>query len=355
MTQYIGGIKMTLSSEIDRCSPIQESNYSSGEEVTRTARRMAPTDFMLKIENFSLVYKAMENYLSSSFEAGGYKWRLSVHFNCNKNSGEGRTGGEGSYISVYLVFAEPDVLENGLAIDVNFKFFVYDQIQKNFIVFEDTTVQTKKFHKLKRAHGILNMMPVHEFCNASTSRYLVNDSCIFGVELFVIKNMTSKAVCLSNVQMPKNDYCIMRAHIWKIDNFSKRKNKVYYSNSFMAGERKWRLLLHPRWDKKCLAVGVELADTSSLFGLDKWLKRSYYHQKLYAMFGLVVHDQFGVSDVNTNFGKACWGVFSGATTCKVNKKFMDLTELHDTSKGFLLNDALTIGVEIHHIYYDREI
>lgn len=52
---------------------------------------------------------------------------------------------------------------------------------------------------------------------------------------------------------------------------------------------------------------------------------------------------------------AGWGVFSGATTCKVNKKFMDLTELHDTSKSFLLNDALTIGVEIHHIYYDREI
>ncbi|KAL8146232.1 hypothetical protein AgCh_004104 [Apium graveolens] len=286
MTQYIGGIKMTLSSEIDRCSPIQESNYSSGEEVTRTARRMAPTDFMLKIENFSLVYKAMENYLSSSFEAGGYKWRLSVHFNCNKNSGEGRTGGEGSYISVYLVFAEPDVLENGLAIDVNFKFFVYDQIQKNFIVFEDATVQTKKFHKLKRAHGILNMMPVHEFCNASTS---------------------------------------------------------------------WRLLLHPRWDKKCLAVGVELADTTSLFGLDKWLKRSYYHQKLYTMFVLAVYDQFGVSDVNTNFVKACWGVFSGATTCKVNKNFMDLTELHDSSKGFLVNDALTIGAEIHHIYYDIEI
>ncbi|KAL8146252.1 hypothetical protein AgCh_004122 [Apium graveolens] len=282
VTQYIGGIMMTLSSQIDtRCSPIQES-----EEVTRTARRMAPTDFMLKIENFSLVYKAMENYLSSSFEAGGYKWRLSVHFNCNKNSGEGRTGGEGSYISVYLVFAEPDVLENGLAIDVNFKFFVYDQIQKNFIVFEDATVQTKKFHKLKRAHGILNMMPVHEFCNASTS---------------------------------------------------------------------WRLLLHPRWDKKCLAVGVELADTTSLFGLDKWLKRSYYHQKLYTMFVLAVYDQFGVSDVNTNFVKACWGVFSGATTCKVNKNFMDLTELHDSSKGFLVNDALTIGAEIHHIYYDIEI
>lgn len=38
------------------------------------------------------------------------------------------------------MFAEPDILENGLAIDVNFKFFVYDYIQKNFLVFECTFV-----------------------------------------------------------------------------------------------------------------------------------------------------------------------------------------------------------------------
>lgn len=52
---------------------------------------------------------------------------------------------------------------------------------------------------------------------------------------------------------------------------------------------------------------------------------------------------------------AGWGVFSGATTCKVNKSFMDLTELLDPSKGFLLNDALIVGAQIHHIYYDRDI
>lgn len=82
-------------------------------------------------------------------------------------------------------------------------------------------------------------MSTAEFCDASAGRYLVNDSCTFGVELFVKKNMATKAVCLSNVSMPKNDFCMMRAHIWKFDNFSKRKNKLYYSNSFMAGKRKW--------------------------------------------------------------------------------------------------------------------
>ncbi|KAK1398481.1 hypothetical protein POM88_008344 [Heracleum sosnowskyi] len=285
---------------------------------------MPPTDYMLKIENFSLVSKAMEYYLSNYFEASGYKWRLSMYFNGKKKASEGRTGtgGEESYLSVYLVSADPDVLGNGLMIDVHFKFFVYDQIQKNYVVFEYAYNQTKKFHKLKCTHGILNLMPMAEFCDASDGQYLMNDSCTFGAELLVTNKMTTKAVCLSNVCMPKDDFCIIRAHTWKFDNFSKRKNKFYYSDSFMAGERKW------------------------------W---AYYHQKVYAMFLIVIHDQLDGSDTNTNFRKVCWGTFSESSTCKVNKTFMDLAELRDPSKGFLLNDVLIIEAVIHHIYIDKDI
>ncbi|KAK1398483.1 protein RESTRICTED TEV MOVEMENT 3-like [Heracleum sosnowskyi] len=318
---------------------------------------MPPTDYMLKIENFSLVSKAMEYYLSNYFEASGYKWRLSMYFNGNKKASEGRTGtgGEESYLSVYLVSADPDVLGNGLMIDVHFKFFVYDQIQKNYVVFEYAYNQTKKFHKLKCTHGILNLMPMAEFCDASDGQYFMNDSCTFGVELLVTNKMTTKAVCLSKVPMPKDDFCIIRAHTWKFDNFSKMKNQVYYSDSFMAGERKWRLLIYPRWKNKCLAVGVELADTNSMFGFNKWLKKAYYHQKVYAMFLIVIHDQLDGSDTNTNFRKVCWGSFSEVSTCKVNKTFMDLAELCDPSKGFLLNDVLIIEALIHHIYIDKDI
>uniref|UniRef100_A0A161XUZ5 MATH domain-containing protein n=1 Tax=Daucus carota subsp. sativus TaxID=79200 RepID=A0A161XUZ5_DAUCS len=284
----------------------QLNHRDISKEVTRSNRDVPPSDYLLKIESFSLVSKAMDNYLSNYFEAGGYKWRLSIYPNGDKKADQGRsTRSDDRCISVYLMFAEPDILENGLAIDVNFKFFVYDYIQKNFLVFEYAYEQTKKFHKLKCAHGILNLMSTAEFCDASAGRYLVNDSCTFGVELFVKKNMATKAVCLSNVRMPKNDFCMMRAHIWKFDNFSKRKNKLYYSNSFMAGKRKWRLLICPRGDNQCLAAGVELADTYGMFGLNKWLKKANYNPKVYAMFALIIHDQTDVSDLSTNFRNDC--------------------------------------------------
>ncbi|KAJ0089254.1 hypothetical protein Patl1_32097 [Pistacia atlantica] len=62
-------------------------------------------------------------------------------------------------------------------------------------------------------------------------RYLIDYTCVFGVEVFVVK-CVSKGECLSMIKKPATCY-----HLWKINKFSKLLKKSYESIPF--GDCNW--------------------------------------------------------------------------------------------------------------------
>ncbi|KAI3440954.1 uncharacterized protein J3R85_002991 [Psidium guajava] len=87
--------------------------------------------------------------------------------------------------------------------------------------------------------GYSKIYAAQNFINPSNG-YLVDDTCVFGVEVFVAKSL-GLGECLT-LKSP-NSVC----HKWKISNFSTLGNEHY--ESFTAGNHHWRLHLYPRGDQ----------------------------------------------------------------------------------------------------------
>ncbi|CAL5436096.1 unnamed protein product [Camellia sinensis] len=120
-----------------------EENGSS--EVTRSLRDIPPSHYIFKIEPFSRLSKArldteVQSYESDIFEASGYK------------CGDENRNGKG-YISLYLVIAETSKLPLGWEVKVNFKLFVYNQIQDKYLTIQDTNGKVNRFHGITTEWG----------------------------------------------------------------------------------------------------------------------------------------------------------------------------------------------------------
>jgi hypothetical protein len=66
----------------------------------------------------------------------------------------------------------------------------------------------------------------HDILNDSSNGYLVDDTCVFGVEVLFIKGIR-KGESLSMISEPQRNY-----FTWKIDNYTALKDKVYFSEQF---------------------------------------------------------------------------------------------------------------------------
>ncbi|KAJ4827111.1 hypothetical protein Tsubulata_002451, partial [Turnera subulata] len=75
----------------------------------------------------------------------------------------------------------------------------------------------------------------HDTLNDPSKGYLVNDCCVFGVELFVLGN-PRQGETLSWVKQPKNG-----RYSWKIDKYSSLKDEFLRSPVFTVEGQKWYL------------------------------------------------------------------------------------------------------------------
>ena len=91
----------------------------------------------------------------------------------------------------------------------------------------------RRFHELKTEWGIDQLLSHDTLNDSSNNGYLIDDTCVFGVEVFVIK-CPFKGECLSMVNKPQSNY-----FTWRIDKFMASKDKVYYSEQFTVEGRKW--------------------------------------------------------------------------------------------------------------------
>ncbi|XAR69321.1 Ubiquitinyl hydrolase 1 [Bertholletia excelsa] len=218
------------------CHPLPVDIGSSG-KISRSLRDIPPAHYTLKIESFSQLSEMLSdtkahNYVSEVFEASGYKWKLSLY-----PKGDKERNGEG-HISLYLVIAETKDLPLGWEVNVNFKLFLFDQIQDKYMAIQDADGKVKRFHEMKTEWGFAQLVPLSVF-NDANNGYLICDTCVFGVEIFAI-NYSGKGECISNV------VGLESTHTWKISNFSALGDVCHKSDVFTIGNHNWELRLYPK-------------------------------------------------------------------------------------------------------------
>ncbi|KAL5556065.1 hypothetical protein UlMin_038301 [Ulmus minor] len=286
-------------------------------------RDALPSHFLFKIVSFSVLSKAsITSYRSSEFEAGGYTWILTVDPTGDVNQGAQ------DHISIYLELADTTKLGTGWEINSIFNFFIFDHVRNKYVSHQDAKV--KRFHCMMTKLGISKFID-HETFNNPSNGYLVNDSCTFGVEVFIVKN-TFKAESISMIRSP-----VSCKFSWKFDGVSTRANQelFYESKEFFGADYKWSILYWPNGIKKdaqswnnYIAVGLKL-DTSN-FPSGK---------KLFTHFTLRMKDQINNDDYERSDTKQISSLLGGF------RRFMSLPKFRDPEKGFLVDNACIIEAE----------
>lgn len=105
----------------------------------------------------------------------------------------------------------------------------------------DVNGRPRRFHGSKTEWGFDQFIPLSIF-NDPSAGYLIDDTCVFGAEIFLIKS-TGKGERLSLI---KN--ATVCRHTLKIQRFSRLAEETYFSKVFIAEDYQWyicsRLLLH---------------------------------------------------------------------------------------------------------------
>uniref|UniRef100_A0A0D3AXH7 MATH domain-containing protein n=1 Tax=Brassica oleracea var. oleracea TaxID=109376 RepID=A0A0D3AXH7_BRAOL len=258
------------------------------------------------------VYRLLqgEPYESSVFEAAGYKWRLVLHV------------GNAGYISLYLRIEEAESIPYGLEVNVDLKLFVHVPKLDKYLTVTDGAV---RFNAEKKELGFEQLIDLASFENTNEG-YIVQDTCSFGVEIFIVKpaKVQEKVTFVSNP--PRNVFT------WMIPHFSDMEDKFYYSDDFLVGDRYWKLGLNPKGGSALpiylYAQGFrpDAVATNTWGAVNLRLKnqRSTNHREIYSAAWYPIRSDYGV------------GVNS----------IISLADLHYASKGYLVNDAIIFEAEM---------
>ncbi|WCJ32908.1 TRAF-like family protein [Euphorbia peplus] len=296
-------------------------------DIIRELRDLPPLHFLFRINNFSHLYNAkIDNYQSTDFEVSGYKWRLSLYPSGNKNVDEK------NHVSLYLRLSESNSLPLNREVNVYLKLFLYNHIRDKYLTVEDTKGRVRRFHRMKQEWGFDQLIPLNVFNDASNG-YLINDSCVFGAEVFVLEGCC-KFECASAVkELGDNSYT------WKFENFAELEEETYFSDVFVIGGHRWKLEVAP--DGFLVESGKSLSaylswDDSVTLGSEYSLYVEYLLRVRDQIHGKH-HEQFeGQLFSSEDTGSGSWG-FS---------RLIPLSKLYDTKHGYIVNGVVVIEVQI---------
>ncbi|GER25742.1 TRAF-like family protein [Striga asiatica] len=306
---------------------MEDLSFSDQDGVSRSISDTPPNHYGLKIQSFSLLAKNnIDKYTSSEFEAGGYKWKLVVHPNGNKNKDIN------DHLSIYLMISEEsNSLGPGWEIRAVFRLFLLDQNRDAYLTLQDTVRNGRRFHKMKPECGFDKFLPLATFKDPANG-YLVDDSCVFGAEVYVcLEKLTGKGESLSMVKDP-----IIYKNTWRIGSFSGLSEECVDSKPFIAADRKWKIQIYPRGKgsgvDNYISLYLTLAEPQNLLPACK----------IYAEFTLRILDQ-----VNRNhyFGTANYWFSSSNSTCGW-PRFVSRSYFNMLSSGLVLKDVCIVEAEI---------
>ncbi|KAM7273879.1 hypothetical protein ACFE04_028543 [Oxalis oulophora] len=300
--------------------------------IVRRIRDIPPLHYTFEIESFSFLLDSKVDAIDSEkFEVGDYKWKLSLYPSGN------RKGNGNGYVSLDLAMVETNDLPLNWELNVEFRFFVFDQIRDKFLTIQfGDNEKVKRFHRMKTKWGIDQVISLDIF-NDSGYGYLVDDHCIFGVEILIIKG-TGKGEIHSMQKLTPGS----TSYKFRIENYSTRGQSPLESKIFTIGDQKWyipypKLMLYPIGDsraKEALSLYLYSKNDSTAETLSK--------SKVVAKYKLRLLDQRNgnhlekTTDLNRfESDSSGWGYIN----------FCALNDVKDQSKGYLVDNTLLIEID----------
>ncbi|XP_074566280.1 uncharacterized protein LOC141822873 [Curcuma longa] len=281
----------------------------------KAGERTDPFSWM--IDGFSTIAnRGVASYYSGSFTACGITWKLRLQSVLEE-------GGE-KYVGLYLSLDNSDS-KNSL-IKATYKLFIYDQIQGEHIQKEGEDY----FHSTS-LDGFCCKIALDKF-NSPKSGLLVNDCCIFGVDVLeasafkIDKKRISESLSLNKKLTP-------RIYTWEIKDVSK-SSIVLKSQAFAAGGYNWSISLYPNLDKykDFLAIFLNLDNAASLAP----------KTRVYVEYSLCLLDQH-----NDQHWK-CTGkqLFSPERIAWGRAKFLSWNGVQDQTRGFLVDGTCIVEATV---------
>ncbi|KAH6786541.1 hypothetical protein C2S52_006093 [Perilla frutescens var. hirtella] len=291
-------------------------------EFSEETREASPANLLIKIKDFSLLSDyGIKKYESRAFEAGGYKWKLIIYPDGDESKDEG-----GHHVSVYLSVAETSSLPVDWEINAICSIFLYNKNSDNYLCFRGKTC---RFHAISSVWGSSKMISKKTLTDPKKG-YLVDDTCVFGAEVFVTKSQRL-IDCLSLVR-EREPY----RREWQISGLSKFED-AWISDDFFIGDHRWRIELCPNeYDDRYVSVFLQLfnpkicvpchqinVNVDCRFRIKNNLNLNRHHSRKFQRRWLKPDEGWGFPD------------------------FIETTELRDPSKGFVINDCCFLEVKIY--------
>ncbi|CAI9776383.1 unnamed protein product [Fraxinus pennsylvanica] len=230
-------------------------------EITFETRDFCPAHLLFKIESFSLLSEnGIDKIESSEFELDdNYKWKLIIY-------PEGRYAKDGAnHVSAYLAVENKSKPDAGWELNAVVSIFLLNHKLDKYMFKKGQ----RRFHLLNPEWGFSKFIVKETLTNPSNG-FLVDECCVFGAEVFVVKNEGIRET-LTN---PSNghlvdDSCVFGAEVFvvknkgirecmsilkvtnsfkhelKISKFSKLE-KEWNSKEFNAGDHKWKVCVYPK-------------------------------------------------------------------------------------------------------------
>ncbi|CAH2061001.1 unnamed protein product [Thlaspi arvense] len=256
-------------------------------------------------------------YESLPFTAGAYNWTFILY-----PSGNNKDGVSGT-ISQYVRIDNSSLITNPEDVFAEVKFFIYNRMLNKYYVKGGT--------KLRRGSFISNTeYGVHTFTTAGVQLpergYLFDgEHVLFGVDVFVAQ--PNKKCELFSFDEHISDPIFT----WKLIRFSTLYSDSYTSDPFSSGVRDWVLKVYPNGD------GYGKGNSLSLYLLSLSSEKPYVRAKLRVFnqnkSNHVEKQVDGWSNVVNNNE---WGF----------QKFIPIEDLKDPSKGYVVDDALKVEVDM---------
>ncbi|XP_017416298.1 uncharacterized protein LOC108327094 isoform X2 [Vigna angularis] len=290
-------------------------------DKTMKGRKAPPSHYTFKINSFSWLSNAsVKKCTSEEFEAGGYKWSLSIYPDGNE-----KEGGK-DHVSIDLVLVDTSSLPLDWEINAIVNFSAYNFIDDEYHITQDV----RRFHVLKTGWGVAKFIDRSTFYDSSNG-YLMDDTCVFGVEVFIVKS-TNRGDCLSMFRVP-----VRCSYTWKFSDFSKSTLDKYESATFVGGNYKWKLRLYPNGmgEGKGNSVSLFLVlDVSTLPANTKLVVENIVRAK-----------NQKIDDSHHLQSKAC-RKFSNSSSGWGSRQLLALAKLQDPNSGFLVDDTCIFEAEL---------
>ncbi|XP_047309379.1 uncharacterized protein LOC124912775 [Impatiens glandulifera] len=284
-------------------------------------RDAQPMHYTLKMVSFSNILAkspTISKYISVNFKVEDNTWRLHIYPNGNK-----KKGGDG-HISIYIQLVDTSSLPNGWTVTAVINLFVFDQFRAKYYTVPDYSVV--RFSALNLEWGITRFVELEVF-NDFSNGYLVGDNCVFGADVFQIKQPINKVNVLSLSSEGANHPSLTCTHIWKIKYFSSLFLDFYESDKFTCGDFKWWIKLYPKGSGRGAGNSI-----SAFLYLDKLNLPS--DTKVFVNFTI------GIQNVVKSYiikSKGDSHYFSELRI--ILHKFMSLAKLRDPTMGVLVDDT----------------